>query len=106
MPREKQIDDFIRDHMHKLCELVTQDVEWMEQQPDLNDYIWHVTEADMALERHAEQMLALRERVLKQIANKCGRDGHDVYDRELANIDRQPQKHRLAQRCEPVQHNR
>jgi len=83
---QPSIDELIIDHMNKLRELATQDVEWIEQQPDLNDYTTHVSVLESNLQRHAEQMLALRERVVRQIAEKCGRDGREIYGKELGNI--------------------
>jgi hypothetical protein len=80
------IDELIVDHMNKLRELATQDVEWIEEQPDLNDYTTHVSVLESNLQRHAEQMMALRERVVRQIAEKSGRDGREIFRKELGNI--------------------
>lgn len=67
-------------------ELVTQDAEWIEEQLDVNDYTTHVSVLESNLQRHAEQMLALRERVVRQLAEKCGRDGREIYGKELGSI--------------------
>jgi hypothetical protein len=84
--RPPSIDELIVGHINSLAELVQKDVVWMESQPDLNSYSLHVSNLESNLQRHAERMLALRERVVKQLATKCGPSGADVYGSELSNI--------------------
>jgi hypothetical protein len=54
--------------------------------PDLNDYTKHVSVLESNLQQHAEQMLVLHEHVVRQIAEKCGRIGREIYGNELRNI--------------------
>ena len=84
--REPTIDELIAEHINELQQLATQDVEWVEAQSDLTEYIIHITTLEGNLLRHAERMLALHERVVSQIADKCGQAGHEIYSRELHNI--------------------
>jgi len=99
---EPSIDELIVDHMNKLRELATKDVEWIEEQTDLNDYITHVTVLESNLQRHADQMLALRERVVRQISTKCGRDGREIYGPESRNIRLRKRFARFAEFCLPA----
>lgn len=79
-------DELIVSHMNALRELVEKDVAWIEQQVDLNDYGIHVSVLESNLQMHADKMLAFRERVVRQIAEKCGPAGRDIYGNECSNI--------------------
>jgi len=84
--REPNMDEQIVGHMNELNRLVEQDIRWIEEQVHLNDYSIHVSNLESNLQMHAERILAFRERVIRQIALKRGRDGQDIYGKELANI--------------------
>ena len=83
---DQPTDEAIVKGMNSLNELVRRDVEWIESQPDLNGYSIHVSTLESNLQQHAERMQEYRERVVRQIATKCGRSGADVYGSELTNI--------------------
>ena len=80
------IEEHILAHMNQLRKLATQEVYWMEESEDLDDYVLHVTQLEFHFQRHADQMIKLRERAACQIAAKCGYSGRKIYGNELRNI--------------------
>jgi hypothetical protein len=85
-PTSTTIDELIVRHMNELNQLVQRDIEWMEAQSDLNDYALHVSNLESNLQIHADRMNAYRERAVRQLTEKCGRSGADIYASELSNI--------------------